>query len=186
MQRAGVVAIMLLIVASVNVTGLAAAAKIEPPTIELERVEVQSYFPYAEKPARVPMVLAFIFNVTNPNTFTVGLEDMKFTYGFEGKPGEYFDLNTPTGYNVMFIPAKKTSQLKVVSVLDSAVVPSTLAVSSGFRLQSLGLKPQDLVKKWWEEIGDFTFGIRVSEGVANFISEQGAVLAFFAGTFPKK
>jgi hypothetical protein len=39
---------------------------------------------------------------------------------------------------------------------------------------------------WWEQIGDFSFGIRVTEGVANFTSEQGAALATFEGKFPKK
>jgi hypothetical protein len=66
------------------------------------------------------------------------------------------------------------------------VVPATLAVSSGFRIQALELKIPDLVKMWWEQIGDFSFGIRVTEGVANFTSEQGAALATFEGKFPKK
>lgn len=186
MRKALPIAMMVVFSASWGLIGEAAAEKLQAPIIELERVEVQSYFPYADKPARVPLVLAFIFNIINPNNFTVALEDMKFTYGLEGKPGEFFDLNTPTGANVMFTPAKKTNQLRVVSLLDSAVVPSTLAVSAGYRLQALDLKPQDLVKMWWEQIGDFTFRIRVSEGVANFISERGAVLTTFEAIFPKK
>jgi hypothetical protein len=186
MRRALLIAMMVVALGSLAAIGPAAAAKLQAPVVELERVEVQSYFPYADKPARVPLVLAFIFKITNPNNFTVVLEDVKFTYGLEGKPGEFFDLNTPTGVNVMFTPAKKTNQLRIVSVLDSAVVPATLAVSAGYRLQALDLKPQDLVKLWWEQIGDFTFRIRVSEGVANFISEQGAVLTFFEGIFPQK
>ncbi|MGH7474591.1 MAG: hypothetical protein ACREJW_11675, partial [Candidatus Methylomirabilales bacterium] len=35
------------------------------PRVELGRVEVASYFGYAPPPARVPLVLAFVFNVTN-------------------------------------------------------------------------------------------------------------------------
>jgi hypothetical protein len=164
----------------------AAAAKLQTPTVELERVEVASYFPYAEKPTRVPLVLAFVFRITNPNGFKVGMEDLKFTYGFEAKPGEFFDLNTPTVYEAMYIPGKTTNQLRVVSVLDSMVVPSTLAVSAGFRVQALELKIPDLVKMWWEQIGDFAYRIRVTEGVANFTSERGSTLATFEGTFPKR
>ena len=186
MRKALLIAIMVVFSAGWGLIGHATAAKLQTPTVELERVEVQSYFPYAEKPARVPLVLAFIFKITNPNTFKVGLEDLKFTYGFEGKPGEYFDLNTPTVFDTMSIPGKTTNLLRVVSVLDSMVVPSTLAVASGFRIQALELKIPDVVKMWWEQIGDFSFGIRVTEGVASFTSEQGDALATFEGTFPKK
>jgi len=186
MRKALLMAIIVAFMTSVGVTGDATAAKLQTPTVELERVEVQSYFPYAEKPARVPLVLAFVFKITNPNNFTVGLEDMKFTYGLEAKPGEYFDLNTPTEYNVTFIPGKTTNQLRVVSVLDSMVVPSTLAVAHGHRIQALDLKISDVVKMWWEQIGDFSFGIRVTEGVASFISKEGGVLVTFEGKFPTK
>ena len=186
MRRTLLMAVMAMFLGSWGVIGEAAAAKLQTPAVELERVEVQSYFPYAEKPTRVPLVLAFVFKITNPNTFKVGLEDLKFTYAFEAKPGEFFDLNTPTVYDTMYIQGKTTNQLRVISVLDSMVVPSTLAVASGARIQALELKPPDLVKMWWEQIGDFSFGIRVSEGVANFHSDQGSVLTTFEGLFPKK
>src|SRR3972149_3308893 len=140
MRKALLIAIMVVFSAGWGPIGHATAAKLQTPTVELERVEVQSYFPYAEKPARVPLVLAFIFKITNPNTFKVGLEDLKFTYGFEGKPGEYFDLNTPTVFDTMSIPGKTTNQLRVVSLLDSMAVPSSLAASAGFRGQALALK----------------------------------------------
>ena len=186
MRRALLTGIMVVVSVSWGLIGHATAAEFQTPTVELERVEVQSYFPWAEKPTRVPLVLAFVFKITNPNSFKVGLEDLKFTYGFEGKPGEYFDLNTPTVYELTYIPGKTTNQLRVVSVLDSMIVPSTLAVSAGARVQALDLKIPDVVKMWWEQIGDFSFGIRVSEGVASFTSEQGGVLVTFEGKFPKK
>ncbi len=186
MRKALLMAVIMVFMTSLAVTGPAIAAKLQTPTVELERVEVASYFPWADKPTRVPLMLAFVFNITNPNNFTVALEDMKFTYGFEAKPGEYFDLNTPTVYDVMSIPGKTTNQLRVVSVLDSMVVPSSLAVASGARIQALELKIPDVVKMWWEQIGDFSFGIRVTEGVASFISKEGGVLATFEGKFQKK
>ena len=186
MRKALLMAVTMVFMTSLAVTGPAIAAKLQTPTVELERVEVASYFPWADKPTRVPLVLAFVFKIHNPNSFKVALEDLKFTYGFEAKPGEYFDLNTPTVYDVTSIPGKTTNQLRVVSVLDSMVVPSSLAVASGARIQALELKIPDVVKMWWEQIGDFSFGIRVSEGVANFASEQGSALATFEGMFPKK
>jgi hypothetical protein len=159
---------------------------IRPPRVELERVEVASYFPYAPPPARVPLVLAFVYNITNPNGVPVGLEDFKFTVAFEavGK-GQYFPLITPIVYERVWVPGHVTSQLRVSATLDSLIVPATLAVSAGVRVQALGLKPGDMVKDWWEKIGDFAYGIRVTEGTAQFTSDSLSVLSTFEGKFPK-
>ncbi|MBI2461808.1 MAG: hypothetical protein HYV61_10035 [Candidatus Rokubacteria bacterium] len=156
------------------------------PEVKLERVEVASYFPWADRPARVPLVLAFVFNVTNPNNHSVTLEEFRFSYALEAKAGEYFTLNSPATYDTVHIPARVTNTVRVVSVLDSAIVPATLAVTQGFRMQQMGLKAPDLVKMWWEKIGDFEYGIRVSEGVATFATPTGPMLAIFQGSFPKK
>ncbi len=155
------------------------------PEVTLDRVEIASYFPYAPPPARVPLVLAFVFSVTNPSNETVTLEELRFAYAFEAK-GHYFTLNSPAVYDAMHIPAKATNTVRVVSVLDSAIVPATLAVTQGFRLQELGLKGPDVVKVWWEEIGDFKYGIRVTEGVASFATPKGPMLVAFQDSFPKK
>ncbi len=158
----------------------------QPPQVKLERVEVASYFPYAAPPARVPMVLAFVYNVNNPNDVPVKLDEMKFTISFEAKPNEYFPLNTPVVYETMHIPARTTNQLRVTAVLDSLIVPGNLAVTSGTRVTALGLKPGDVVKEWWEKIGDFSFGIKVSEGVAIFDVPSGSLVVPFEDTFKKK
>jgi len=158
---------------------------VAPPRVALQRVELASYFPFAPPPARVPLILAFVFDVTNPNRQPVSLEEIRFSYAFEAKPDQFFTLNSPAQYDTMHIPGGATNTVRVVSVLDSAIVPATLAVTQGFRLQELGLKGPDLVKRWWEEIGDFKFRIRVAEGVATFATPAGPVLATFEGSFPQ-
>jgi hypothetical protein len=169
---------------------LAGCATMEPssiaasPQVKLERVEVASYFPYAAPPARVPLVLAFVFSVTNPNDHAITLEELRFAYAFEAK-GQFFTLNSPAVYELQSIPAKATNQVRVVSVLDSAIVPATLAVTQGFRMQALGVKAPELVKTWWETIGDFAYAIRVSEGVATFTAGKASSIVTFADTFKK-
>jgi len=165
----------------------AAEGKVIPPNIELERAELASYFPYDPK-IRVPLVLAFIFKIDNPNDFKVGLESIKFTIGFEaeGKKGEFFNLATPMAYDSQYIPAKTANELRVVTVLDSQVVPGNLAVTSGSRLAALGINASDLVRYWYEKIGDFPFAIKVSEGSGNFTTIQGDMIVGFEGVFPKK
>jgi hypothetical protein len=157
------------------------------PRVELERVEVASYFPYDPK-VRVPLVLAFLFKLDNPNDFKVGLESLKFTVGFEaeGKKGEFFNLATPIVNDSQFIPGKAANQLRVVTILDSQVVPGNLAVTSGSRLSALGINSSDLVKYWYEKIGDFPFSVRISEGSASFTSERGDVIVGFEGVFPNR
>jgi len=182
-----------------------AAGPLQAPKVELKRVEVASYFPppWAGWPGnpptptpppalpagtviRVPLILGFVFNITNPNDVAVTLEQMKFTVEFEAAPNEYFALNTPIAYETMSIPPKATNQYRVTVVLDSAVVPGNLAVTSGARLAALGLSAPALVKKWWEEIGDFKYGIRITGGTADFSGPSGKVLSTFEGKFPQK
>ncbi len=173
---------------------LAGCATMEPgsdmagaaPQVRLARVEVASYFPYAAPPARVPLILAFVFQVANPGAQPVTLEEFRFSYAFEAKPGEYFTLNSPALYDTIHVPAKATNTVRVVSVVDSVVAPAMLAVTQGFRMQQMGLRGVDLVKMWWEEIGDFKYGIRVSEGVATFTTPKGFMLVTFQDSFPKK
>jgi hypothetical protein len=162
------------------------AARMLAPKVSLERVEVAAYFPYAPPPARVPLVLAFVFNIENPNDFVVKFDEFTFTYGFEAVQFRYFDLNTPQVYETMHIPARTTNQLRVTSVLDSLIVPSTLAVAEGRRVEELGLRIPDLVRFWWEKIGDFEFRIRVTNGTVRFTSEAGSVRVTFRGIFPRR
>ncbi len=174
--------VLLAVAGCATMPGAGGAPK--PPQVKLKRVEVASYFPYAAPPARVPLVLAFVYNVSNPNDFPVALEEMKFTVSFEAKPGEYFALNTPTVYETMYIPGKTSNELRVTTILDSLVAPGNLAVTSGTRVIALGLKPGDVVKEWWEKIGDFSFGVKVTEGVAIF--NGASIVVPFEDSFPKK
>ncbi len=175
-----------LAVAGCATMGGAPASIAVAPQVKLDRVEVASYFPFAPPPAaRVPLILAFVFNVTNPNDHPVTLEELRFAYGFEAKPGQFFVLNSPAAYEVQSIPAKSTNQVRVVSVLDSAIVPATLAVTQGFKMQELGVTAPDLVKTWWESIGDFAYAIQVTEGVATFTAGKASTIVTFQGTFKK-
>mgnify|MGYP001613263660 FL=1 len=49
----------------------------------------------------------------------------------------------------------------------------------------VGVMPPDLVKTWWETIGDFGYAIRVSEGVATFTAGRASTLVTFQDTFRK-
>ena len=192
----------------------AAPTELKNPTLKLARVEVASYFaaPWAGWPAAVPtptpppaptpaaqyvpfpgaisvpLMLAFVWDIENPNDAVVTLEQMKFTVEFEAAPSaanEYFALATPIVYEKQSIPGKATNQVRATVVLDSTVVPGNLAVTSGQRLGALKLAGATLVKDWWADIGDFKFGIKATAGTADFAMGGKKQIVTFDGKFPK-
>jgi len=156
------------------------------PKVTLERVEVQSYFPWADLPARTPMVLGFVFNIENPSGYNIKLENFKFSISFEAAPGTDIEIAIPTYYDQIYFPPNTKSQYRAVSVLDSMTMNLTLLVAQAPKIKALNLKPADLIKKWYAEVGDFKFGIKVKEGQATFSTDKGDVIVPFEGKFPKK
>ena len=208
--------VVLLVVLSACSPAAPAPAELKNPTITLNQVQVQSYFaaPWAGWPAAiptptpppagtpaaqyvpfpgaisVPMVLAFVWDINNPNDAPVTLERMQFTVEFEAAPskaGEYFALATPIVYEKQTIPAKTTNQVRAVVVLDSAAIPGNLLVTNGQRLSALGLstKTNTLLQDWWANVGDFKFGIKASAGTADMTVGGAKKVVTFEGKFPK-
>ena len=155
------------------------------PKVTLERVEIAGSFPWVDLPARTPLALGFVFNIDNPSGYNVMLDNFKFAYSLEVNPDYFVEVNVPVSYDRIYFPPKTTSQYRMVSVMDSAVMNGKLAVTQGSKLQALNLKPADVIKNWYEKIGDFSFGIKVTEGMAVFSSEKGDIFVSFEGKFPK-
>lgn len=161
------------------------AAGLKVPTVELERVEVAHYWPFfldTKEKRGSPLDLAFIFTINNPNNFKVMLDDLRFTVEFE--PG--FEVNTVAVYEDMYVPPKTTNQLRVHAAFDAYTTLLNLLVTGGFRLQEMNVKAPDQVKTWWEKVQDFGYEIKVTNGVASFVSDRGDALVPFEGQFPRK
>ncbi len=157
------------------------------PKVTLQRVDIQSYFPWTDLPARTPLALGYVFNIENPSNDNIRLENFKFTTFFEAKPGEYLSISTPTTYDTLYFPPRTTSQYRVVDVLDSFTINLSLAVANAQKIHELNLSRADVIKNWYSKVGDFAFGIKVGEGMAVFSTEKGNDLfVHFEGTFPKK
>jgi hypothetical protein len=156
------------------------------PKITLEQVEVMSYFPWVDLPARTPLALGFVFNINNPSGYDIKLDNIKFSVSFEAAPNKYIEINTPTYYDQIYFPHNTMSQYRIVSIIDSATIRLTLLVAQAPKIQELNLKVADVIKDWFTKIGDFSFGIKVSEGMAVFMTEKGDVFIPFEGKFPKK
>lgn len=193
-----------------------AATEVKSPTVTLNRVEVQPYFapPWPDWPAaipsatpppagtptpvyvpanpaspNVPMVLNFVWDITNPNDVPVTLEQLKFSVEFEAaptKPGEYFAVTSGVFSEKQSVPAKTTNQLRTVVTLNGAVIGGNLAVTSGQRLSALGIaSTAPIIKDWWNTVPDGKFGIKASAGTADFNISGKTQVVTFEGKFPK-
>ena len=171
----------------------------QPPVVALERVEVASIQPFymrpridfkdCDNPGTVGaygygsiMNLAYIFNIQNPNDKPVMLDEIRFTTAFDG-----FDVNAPAAYEDQWIPAGKTNQVRVMATNEPfpTMVSLMLDGSAVQKLKEMGTTQAEILKKWWDNIGDFSFPIDVKNGVATFENEEGDnVWSYFTAKFP--
>jgi len=157
---------------------------VKAPVIKLERIDVANiqlfYLDAATKRGAV-MNLGFVFAIENPNNFRVMLDDIKFSVNFED-----FYMASLNNYDDNYIPAKTTNHIRVNGYFDSMTGMATLNTVGGAQLKEMNKKPDELLKKWWEEIGDFKFPIKVV-GAATFVGPDGKdMIVQFEGMFPPK
>lgn len=167
------------------------ASNFKTPEVMLSHAEVPSYFgmwfydnkvqPTRGKPGNngAPLIYAFIFDIKNPNDFPVLMDNLKFTVALEG-----FELNTVGSQESTWVPAGKTTQLRVPCVLGPQEAFMSLGVVGGMTLQAKNLKPWDLIEKWWAAAPDFSFPVEVREGSAVFKADGLTQVAAFKAKYP--
>jgi hypothetical protein len=182
----------LILISSCATMGTGSPSTVAAPTVALENVEVAHYWGYwfissKTEPTKgkltanvgAPLDLAFVFAITNPNSFPVQMEQMQFTVAFED-----FELNTVPAYETMWIPAKKTNEYRVHAMFDVATSFLCLGVTGGFKLQEKKISPWDQLEKWWTGIQTFAFPIKVSNGTASFKAGDQSVISAFTAVYP--
>ncbi len=186
-NRALIVVLTAAFVLTCGLSMVHAKGSVVAPVISLDRVEVQNYFGFwhgtKEKPKAkgyCPIVWAYVFNISNPNSIPVQMDGMKFTYAFDG-----YNITTPQYTNTMWIPPGKTSQVRVVSLITTGAIAGNLAVTSGFKMKEKGDSAGKLLKKWWSQAPDMSYPITV-QGSANFNYEGGSITSVFQGKFGGK
>ena len=73
-----------------------------------------------------------------------------------------------------------------MNILIPRTISLTLLVAQAPKIQALKLNPNDVIKNWYTDIGEFRLGLRCREGMAVFSSDKGDVFVPFEGKFPKK
>ena len=79
------------------------------------------------------MMMAFIFDIENPNEYPVELDGFKFSIMFEE-----FEVNTVTSPETMWIPAGKTNQIRVPATFDTRQTLTTLLLPGAMKMKERG------------------------------------------------
>jgi hypothetical protein len=161
------------------------------PTVTLSHVELEHYFGFWFYGAKTepdkgkagnngaPLDYAFIFEISNPNTFPVMLDGFSFSIALEE-----FGLNRAISPETMWIPAGKTNELRVHAVFDIGPARTSLLVTGGFKLKEKGKDAWQAIEYWWTEAPNFSFPINVNEGSAVFMADGLTRVVPFNATFP--
>jgi hypothetical protein len=186
-----VLLISVLLVGCAGMTTKPTESNFQAPTVKLNYVEVSKYwgwwfFSDKVEPTKgtkgnygAPLALAFIFEITNPNSFPIEMDELTFTVGFEE-----FDLDTVMVPEKMWIPAGKTNELRATSVFDARSAQLSMLVTGGFKLKEKGISFWDALQKYWTGISDFSFPVHVNQGSAVFKADGVTKAVSFNATFP--
>ncbi len=110
-----------------------------------------------------PLPLSFTFNIRNPNSFPILLEEIKFTVAFEG-----FDLVTVNSADSCWIPAHKTDQVRTNTMITVRSGLLSLLVTGGYKLKEKGWSPWDALERWWKGVPEYSIPVTVHEGAFTF------------------
>jgi LEA14-like dessication related protein len=124
--------------------------------------------------------MAFLFNITNPNDYPVKLEGFGFTVAFDG-----FEVNMVNAFETQWIPAAKTNQLSVMSIVDVQQVLLSLLIPNAEKVKAKNTNAWALLEKWWIEIPNMSVPIEVRKGAATLTADGVQKVIPFTGKFPK-
>ena len=167
-------------------------ANFKSPLVSLESVQVTQYNGYWYYDGKITPVkgkagansamlpLAFLFNIVNPNDYPVKLDVLGFTVSFEG-----FEVNMVNAFETQWIPAGKTNQLSVMSIVDVQQVLLSLLIPSHEQVKAKNTNAWALLEKWWTEIPNMTVPIGVEKGAATFTADGVEKVIPFTAKYPK-
>ncbi len=152
------------------------AANFKAPVITLNSFEVPQYDGYwyissKTKPVKgdagnrgAPLPMSFLFDIQNPNPYPILLEGLKFTVAFDND----FQLVTLNNNDEYWIPAGKTDQVRVDTMITVRSALLNLLVTSGYQLKARGWSAWDALERWWKGVPDYSVPVKVTEGAFTF------------------
>ena len=115
-----------------------------------------------------PVGLDFVFEITNPNDFSIEYQSSSFFIYFED-----YELRVVNDSNPMWIPPGKTnSKVLGVTLTPYSTYAKFLLASQAIAAQR-GDKPWQKIQYWWEKLPEMAFRIDLKEG--NFTFSAGGI-----------
>lgn len=123
--------------------------------------------------------LSFLLSVTNPNSFPVLLEGVTFTVAFD----EVFELYSGNNSDSYWIPAGKTSHVRLNTVITTQSAFMSVGVTGGYALKAKGWGPWDAIKRWWEGVPVMSVPVTLKEANFTFKADGITKVVPFSTTF---
>ena len=167
------------------------ASNFKKPDLILEMLEVPQYDGYwyyskGVKPTKgepgdrgAPLPMSFLFNVENPNPYTVSLEGLRFTVSFEG-----FELITVNNSDEYLIPGNSIDQIRFNTMITARSALLSLLVTGGFKLKEKGWSPWDALERWWTGVPNYEVPVTLKDGSATFSADGITKVVPFELNFP--
>jgi hypothetical protein len=167
-------------------------ANLKAPVVALESVQVTQYNGFWYYDAKIAplkgkagansamLPMAFLFSITNPNDYSVKLDGFGFTVAFDD-----FEVNMVNVFETQWVPAGKTNQLSVMSIVDVQQVLLSLLIPNAEKVKAKNTNAWALLEKWWTEIPNMTVPIEVKKGAATFTADGIQKVIPFTAKFPK-
>jgi len=166
----------------------------KPPTVILNLVEVDYrgwwYFSSKERPTRgkignygAPLLLAFIFDIKNPNSYPITMESLEFTVAFEE-----FDLKKVSSVEneTIWIPPNKTARVRMSALFDVREALLTVLKTGTAKLKKKKISHWGQLETWWITVPDLSFPIYVKDGSAEFKINDKIENIKFQGTYQEQ
>ncbi|MBN2034055.1 MAG: hypothetical protein JW836_12325 [Deltaproteobacteria bacterium] len=173
-------------------TGKPTAANFKAPKVTLVSFEVPQYDEYwyfaasvkptkgkaGDRGAFLPM--SFLFDVGNPNDFPVLLEGITYTVAFD-KDFEVITTNINDSY---WIPANKTSQVRVSTLVTVRSALTGLLLANAPALKQRGWDAWGTLEKWWTGVPDLSVPVTVKNAAFTFKADGLIKVVPFEATVP--
>lgn len=167
-------------------------ANFKDPVISLASFEVPQYDEYWYFSSKVeptkgkagdrgaPLPISFLFDIENPNEYPVLLEGIKYTVAFD----KDFEVITTENNDSYWIPAGKTSQVRVTTLITVRSALTGLLLANAITLKERGWNEWETLEKWWNGVPELAVPVTAKECAFVFTAGDVIKVLPFEATVP--
>jgi len=155
------------------------ASNFQAPVIKLASFEVPQYDEYWYYAASVaptkgnkgdrgaPLPMSFLFDIHNPNPFPVLLNSLTYTVVIDKE----FEVITSNVNDSMWIPAGKTDQVRITTLITVRSALTGLLLANAPALKAKGWDAWTTLERWWVQVPQFGVPVGVKNCSFNFTAD---------------